>query len=164
VHVTVAPAVAGVFVAGDSTLDKLIRSMESRRDPREALVVAPHQPLYFRVGAKVTHDPRYLARDVEAAIRAALLARFGFETMTLAESVSAAGVISTIQSVAGVRLVDLDAFELYDVDAVNVAPTLAALLESKPARLNDTETDVEAAQLLTIFESAITLTLEAANA
>jgi hypothetical protein len=112
----------------------------------------------------VTHDPRYLARDVEAAIRAALLARFGFETMTLAESVSAAGVISTIQSVAGVRLVDLDAFELYDVDAVNVAPTLAALLESKPARLNDTETDVEAAQLLTIFESAITLTLEAANA
>jgi hypothetical protein len=164
VHVTVAPSVAGVFVAGDSTLDKLIRSMESRRDPREALVVAPHQPLYFRVGAKVTHDPRYLARDVEAAIRAALLARFGFETMTLAESVSAAGVISTIQSVAGVRLVDLDAFELYDVDAVNVAPTLAALLESKPARLNDTETDVEAAQLLTIFESAITLTLEAANA
>ena len=118
----------------------------------------------FASSAKVAHDPRYLAADVEAAIRAALLARFGFQTMTLAENVSAAGVISTIQSVAGVRLVDLDAFDLYDALAASAEPTLASLLESKPARLDAAGTGVEAAQLLTILESAITLTLEAANA
>ncbi|WP_117190421.1 putative baseplate assembly protein [Rhizobium terrae] len=170
VHVTVAPAIEGVFDADDASLASLVTSMERYRDPRQMLIVAPHVPLYFKIVAKVAFDPRYLADDVRAAIEAALKTVFGYDARPLAEPMSAAAIIAAIQAVEGVSHVDLDGFGLYSENDPDAVPVLETVLPAWPARLSDGASAadplaaVEPAQLLTIFTSGIALTMEAADA
>jgi hypothetical protein len=126
--------------------------------------VAPHARRLFQLSAKVVHDPRYLADDVEAAVRTRLEADFGYQARSLAQPVSAAEVIAAIQGVAGVDHVDLDALQPYREDEPALAPSLASVLPAFPARLGaGTPAEILPAELLTVLSPAITLSLEAAD-
>jgi hypothetical protein len=71
-----------VFDADDETLARLALAIRDRRDPAQALIIAPHTPRYFALAAKVAYDPRYLADDVKAAIEARLVTVFGYQAAT----------------------------------------------------------------------------------
>jgi hypothetical protein len=170
VHLTVSPAVEGVFDADDETLARLALAIRDRRDPAQALIIAPHTPRYFALAAKVAYDPRYLADDVKAAIEARLVTVFGYQARNLAQSVSAAEVIAAIQGVAGVDHLDLDHLEPFTEGQGPLAGDLEAVLPARPARLAAAgagvaaSPDVEPAELLTLLPSGVTLTLEKADA
>jgi hypothetical protein len=166
VHVTVSPVAEGVFDADYTTLARLRAAMQARRDPTVTLLIAPHAPRYFRLAAKVAHDPRYLPETVETEVRTALLAAFGYDARPLAEPVSAAAVIATIQGVAGVHHVDLNALCIYSDETPDAPATLETVLPARPARLAAAgePPDIEPAELLLLLESGIDLSLGAADA
>jgi len=165
VHLTVAPATEGVFDPDDATFTRLRDAIEARRDPTATLLIGPHAPRYFRIAAKVFHDPKYLPEDVQAAVRQTLMQAFGYTSRPLAEPLSAAAVIAAIQNTPGVHHVDLDALALYD-DEDDAAPALGAVLRASAARLADTgdPPGIVPAELLLLLDSGIDLTLEAADA
>ncbi len=166
IHLTVSPATEGVFAAADKTLTSLAEAVDRRRDPGQTLIIAPHTPRFFRLSAKVAHDPRYLADAVREAITARLMEAFGYGAASLAEPVSAAAVIAEIQDVPGVAWVDLDAFATYDEANPDAPATLATVLPARTARLAATSAppDIEPAELLCLFEAGIELTVEGDHA
>jgi predicted phage baseplate assembly protein len=166
VHVSVAPASEGVFDADDTTIKSLTAAMEGRRDPAQDLIVAPHSARYFKMAARVAYDPRYLADDVETSVRDALMATFGYDARQLADPVSAAAVIASIQRVSGVAYVDLDGLAIYSDADPDAVPTLETLLPALPAKLASVgdPPDVEPAELLVIFADGIDLTMEVSDA
>jgi hypothetical protein len=82
--------------------------------------------------------------------------------------VSAAEVIALLQAVKGVIGVDLDALALIDGSDPAAAPatTLASVLPALPARLVSTGGSgaFAPAELLTLLESGVSLSVEAAHA
>lgn len=170
VHLTVSPAVEGVFDADDSTLARLALAVRDRRDPAQALVIAPHAPRFFALAAKVAYDPRYLAGDVKTAIEARLIEAFGYQARGLGQAVSAAEVIAAIQGVAGVDHLDLDHLEPFSEGQPPLAGDLKAVLPAKLARLAAATPgaaatpDVDPAELLTLLPSGVTLTMVKADA
>jgi hypothetical protein len=166
VHVTVAPSTDSVFTDADVTLVNLRDAMNELRDPARPLIVAPHEPRFFQLSARVFHDRSYLADDVEAEVLARLETVFGYDARSLGQPVSAAEVIATIQAVDGVAHVDLDTLEPYRDDDTGVEPSLASVLRAYSARLaeSDDPPDVLAAELMTVLPAAIVLSMEAADA
>lgn len=67
--------------------------------------------LVLVVSANVRIDPDYLWDAVEPKIRAAMLDTFGFETLELGDDLLLSTAIATIQGVAGVTYVDVNAFD-----------------------------------------------------
>jgi hypothetical protein len=163
-HVTVSPAVEGVFDVDDNTLVRLALAIRDRRDPAQALIIAPHAPRYFALAAKVAYDPRHLPDEVKASIAARLAQAFGYRARSLAQSVSAAEVIAAIQGVAGVHHLDLDHLEPFAEGQGPLVGDLEAVLPAKPARLAAASPDVEPAELLTLLPSGVILTMVKADA
>ena len=164
IHVTVAPVSNGVFEASSPTLDALRGAMKRLRDPAIPLLIQPHQSRFFDLAAKVVFDPRYLADDVETSIRETLDRVFGYKSRSLAQPVSAAEVIATIQSVAGVVFVDLEVLQLYDESVVDQPASPARVLVAEPARVAEGSMEIAPAQLLTVLASGVDLTMEASDA
>lgn len=171
VHLTVTPVTEGVFAAADATLVNLNAAIERLRDPARPLVVAPHANRYFQLAAKVFYESRYRSEAVDAAVRAALMARFGFNARPLAEPVSAAAVIAAMQSVGGVDHVDLDVLAPFNETDTGASSVLESVLPAAPARLavagNPPQTlppQILPAELLTLLEAGIKLTMVPANA
>lgn len=102
--------------------------------------------------------------------RQSLEALFGYSTRKLAQTVSAAEVISALHSARGVLSVDLDALAiLLDGSVIDTSGTpLQTVLPALPALgpgQRGTSDIFTAAELLTVLPSAITLTtMETANA
>jgi predicted phage baseplate assembly protein len=156
VHVTIAGP-QGEPVP-DNQLDKLRTAMDAARDPARELCLGGFEKLSFSLSAGVLIGEAYVRSEVEAAIIAALKAAYAFDERAFGQPVNSAGVISTIQAVAGVVAVDLD--KLY-VDGKLVK--FNNLLTSRSARFDSgsaVETTcgrVQPAQLLLINPNGITL-------
>ena len=118
----------------------------------QRVAVRNHRPATFAVAARLFLDAAYTPDDVLAAARMQLEADFAFEARGLGQAVSHAQVIASLQSVDGVRGVDLDA--LYRVGA---AESLQTRLASAVARPDLDGAIPEPAELLTIDPAAITL-------
>ncbi len=152
-----APVIARLQAAADAVRD---------RDNR--LVVRAASRRFFTLSARLFHDPAYRAKDVELAARTALLTAFGFAARSIGQPVSAAEVIAALQATPGVVGVDLDQLAL--IDASNGASpsgtTVATMLPAQPAALAPPGAPDEfaAAELLTLFDAGIALTVEAAHA
>lgn len=109
VHLTV----AGVDdIPIDQTSDlfqSLRRSLAAFGDPAEPAVVAVRELALMVVAAGVHLDADHRFDLVEPRIRAALLARFGFDRRELGQDVVQSEVTATIQAVPGVVRVVIDA-------------------------------------------------------
>lgn len=150
---------------GAQLLVSLRTAADKVRDDSRWLAIEPCQRRFFQLSLRVMGDPDYRLSDVEAAVRAALVAGFGYAARQIAQPVSAVEVIALAQAVPGVVGVDLDALALIDGTEPDPAapPTLAEVLPALPARL-DAEGQPAAAELLTLLESATDVRVEAANA
>ncbi len=155
VHVTVADA------GGDAVVEplygRLLQSIEDARDPLRPVVLASYQSFVFFVTAKVLIDKAYLWADVKAALESALKDAFGFEARSFGQPVTAAEVLEVMHGVDGVVAVDLD--ELYRTapDAAPSGSLFNAVLESNPARFDETQNRVVPAELLRIHPFGIAL-------
>jgi hypothetical protein len=148
-------------------IDNLQASADGARDRSHLMVVLPAARRFFQLAARLFHHPDYRAEDVELAARAHLLDIFGFARRNIGQVVSAAEVIAALQAVPGVVGVDLDLLALIDDGAEpDPSASLATVLPAAQARLLPPEEDEDyaAAELLTIFDAGIALTVEAARA
>jgi len=109
VHLTI----AGVDdIPIDETSDlfqSLRRSLSAFGDPAQPVQVAGRELALMVVAASVQVDAEHLWELVEPRIRAALLARFGFDRRELGQDVLQSEVIATIQAVPGVARVVIEA-------------------------------------------------------
>lgn len=157
VHITVG-AIGGAAVDPDSALyDNLVKAIDNARDPVQQAQVASYERLRFNLEAKLLIDPRYLADQVLAKVQAALMAKFAFEVRDFGQFVTASEVIATIQAIAGIIAVDLDA--LYRRDAVR---SREQALIALPARWDPDKRQILPAQMLLLNPVGIGLSVEAA--
>jgi hypothetical protein len=170
VHLTVAPEGDAELTESDTLIVNLSDAIERVRDPARPVIVQPYQRCFFTLTARLEIDPAYLAEDVVLWARQLLEQLFGYDTRKLAQSVSAAEVISALHTARGVLSTDLDALAiLLDGRVIDTSGTpLQAVLPALPALgpgQRGTSNVFSAAELLTVLPSAITLTtMEAANA
>lgn len=125
IFLTVAGATGGP--PGSDVLKTLVESIGAASDPSQRFDAGAYALRYFSLKAKVAIDSRYVAAEVLAAVSAALLESFGFEGRDLAQSVTAAEVITLIHTLSGVVAVDLDQLLLSTDDSVVADPTATAI-------------------------------------
>ena len=125
IFLTVAGATGGA--PGDDVLKHLIDSIAAASDPSQRFDAGAYLQRYFSLKARIAVDPRYIAKDVLAAVSAALLAGYGFAARDLGQSVTAAGVVTLIHTVPGVLAVDLDELLPYTDDLVPADPAATAV-------------------------------------
>ena len=129
VHLTVAtdapapgPASSGALadhrVGSSSALRRnLAEAITRSRDPGMRIRVDTYQPVFFNLSANVLIDDRHEWRDVDAACRATLEARFSFATRRFVDVVDLADVVRVLQRVPGVVMVDIDTLHRFDQPA-----------------------------------------------
>ncbi len=109
VHVTVAGANGNAVEVGSPLYQTLLQAIQLAHDPVQNVIVAPYQPLIFNIAAAVLIDkPRYEPVTVLSEVADALAAAFSFENRSFAQAVTAAEVVTMIQSVPGVIATDLN--------------------------------------------------------
>lgn len=134
VHVTIA-GFDGAQVPGASDLYRaLVDEVAASSDPIRRFRIDSYQRVFFHVAASIRIDAQYRPDAVIGAVRDALGAAFSFARRGFGQPVSAAEVVTTIQGVAGVEAVDLDALFRVDDAANPPAPTLATILPAEQAR------------------------------
>jgi predicted phage baseplate assembly protein len=135
VHLTLA-GVNGARVETTSTTYKdLLEAIGANSDPVQPFRVDPHQPLYFKLTARIIVDPHYDSAQVVTAVRAALTDAFSFDKREFGQAVTAAAVISTIQQAAGVVATDLNQLYRSDDDQGPQQTEPAQLLIAERAKL-----------------------------
>ncbi|HYW16728.1 MAG TPA: putative baseplate assembly protein [Allosphingosinicella sp.] len=168
VCLTVAPESDSLIDDKALVLGRLRAAADQIRDGTDTVAILPYRRRYFQLAARLYKHPDHLADAVAAAARAALLAGFGYTARALAQPVSGAEAIALLQAIPGVVGVDLDVLALLDSgDPDQPAPdTLASVLPALPATIlaSAQGTVFVGAELLTILDSAISLTVENANA
>jgi photosystem II stability/assembly factor-like uncharacterized protein/sorbitol-specific phosphotransferase system component IIA len=156
VHITVA-AVGGRSVLPDTALyTNLVQAIDASRDPVQQVQVTSYESIAFNLEAKLLVDARYLPDRVMAAAKAALIQRFVFENRSFGQAVTAAEAIATLQAIAGMIAVDLDA--LYRRDRIR---SLEQSVPALPARWEPASREILPAQLLVINPAGIRLRVEA---
>ncbi len=114
IHLTVA-AHGGAELGGES-LRRLRAALDGARDRNHRLELANVRRVGVVVRALVTVDPDRVRADVEAAATAALLTALSFERQELGRPLRLGDVFVTLQDVAGVTSVDVDALTFKDPD------------------------------------------------
>jgi len=153
-----------ILDANAAVIENLLAAADAARDRSHGLFILPAARRFFELRAKLFHHPDHRPEDVELAARGTLLEMFGFARRDIGQVVSAAEVIAALQSVPGVVGVDLDALAL--IDESGGAPVqgadLAAVLPVESARLDGATP--AAAELLTLLDAGVALTVEMARA
>jgi hypothetical protein len=103
IHITVAAAGGGPIDPTMPLYQNLVQGIAQAHDPTQGYLVAGYQLLVFNLTASILIDqPTYQADVVMAQVGAALASALSFPNRAFAQSVTAAEIITLIQSVAGV--------------------------------------------------------------
>jgi uncharacterized phage protein gp47/JayE len=148
VHLTLAGA-DGKPITDPLFLQNFNGALNGARDPAALVKVDTFDPLLFDVVARVAIDSQSVTKLVLAAIQAALLNAFSFDSRSFGQALSAAEVITVIQNVAGVVYVDLESLYLS-----SDSPALNQILSANIAHA--TNGVIQHAQLLLINPLGIT--------
>jgi predicted phage baseplate assembly protein len=154
VHVTIAGLLGAPITQSSDTFVNLRAAIEASRDTVADVILENFVERSFAVVARVLIDARYVAADVIAAVRSALVDAFSFATRAFGQPVTASEVTLVIQEVEGVVAVDLDALYATDDDAT--AGTLQELLTALDARWEGDA--IAPAQLLLVDPGSISIT------
>jgi hypothetical protein len=157
VHITVAQANGDPVSPVSLLYQTLVQAIELAHDPVQPFMVAPYQPLTFNLSASVRVDqPRYLAQTVMAQVAAALVDAFSFDSRAFAQAVTAAEIVTLIQSVPGVIATNLTNL-YFTTDSTGPFQVEApAFLSAAPARWESGL--IRPAQLLLVNPLGVTLT------
>jgi predicted phage baseplate assembly protein len=153
-----------ILDANAAVIENLLAAADAARDRSHGLFILPAARRFFELRAKLFHHPDHRPEDVELAARDTLLEMFGFARRDIGQVVSAAEAMAALQSVPGVVGVDLDALALIDESggASVQSADLAAVLAVEGARLDGATP--AAAELLTLLDAGVALTVEMARA
>src|SRR5262249_5398087 len=106
----------------------LLQSFQEFGEPNTPVAVMSRELMLLVISAGLKVLPGYQFDSVAGAARATLLDRFSFSRSELARPVFLSEVIATIQGVAGVEYVDVNAFEgISETDTQNAKHFAAAL-------------------------------------
>ncbi len=146
VFVTVAGAGGAELSEGDRAYVNLLAAMRKAGDPRVSLRVQSYRKAFFRLAATVMLEPDARKESVLAAVEQRLRAVFSFEARAFGQPAALSEVMAAIQSVAGVRAVDIDQF--FRTDDANGGGLGRALAAAAPQA--GEEGEPLAAELLTL--------------
>ncbi len=108
VHITVAGANAAVVAPNSKLYKNLKQAIKTSGDPLQHFRVDSYQPLTFIIEAKVLVAEKYLPEKVLPVVEATLKQAFSFQQRNLGQSVTESEVFAVMQTVEGVKAVDLD--------------------------------------------------------
>jgi predicted phage baseplate assembly protein len=123
VHLTV--AAAGGLVPGADVLARLTASLDARRDPNRAILVAPFAPIPIVIAATLRIAPTHVAPLVAARAREAMIAALAFEALSFGQSVTLSDVYAVLQDVTGVESVDVDVLQFKRHETMTTAQLAA---------------------------------------
>ncbi len=155
IHITVAAANGDGVSPTSELYINLVRAIGAQRDPVQRVVVASFKRHIFSLSASVLFDPRYVREDVEVQVSNALLDAFSFEKREFGQPVTAAEVVTVMQTVQGVVAVDLDTLTLDGAPPAAEQPPALLQLQAKTARLEDGV--FQPAELLLLNPQGVTL-------
>lgn len=110
VFVTVAGAGGAELAPNNPTFVNLLTAMRNAGDSQIPLRVQSYRRAFFRLSGVVTIDPAAPAPTVLATAESALRSAFSFDARAFGQSVGLGEVMATIQTVPGVRAVEIDQF------------------------------------------------------
>jgi len=152
VHLTIAAANGNQIEPSSTLYQNLFSAITSVRDPSQPLHIETYHLRLFNLQAKLRIEPRYITAIVQTQVEAALKTAFAFANRSFGQVVSAAEVITIIQSVPGVINTDLDL--LYRSDQ---PPALNSYLDAAIATWNQSQNQPQPAELLLINQVGISL-------
>jgi predicted phage baseplate assembly protein len=156
VFVTIAGADGAEVPETSDTYANLLIAMRSSGDPQVSLRVRSYRKRLFRLTARITRHPDWLAERVRSDVRDALVSRFGFSARTFGQRVALSEVMAVIQTVSGVVGVDVDA--IFRTDLIGGSGLLAPLPSAVPAVGSGSQT--EPAELLLIDDTGMQIVVE----
>ncbi len=112
VHLTVAGQRGGHF--SDEALARLHAGLTAHRDRNHPLILSNYLKVPVVVQATLGVDPAYVAKEAEAAARAALLAALSFEELRFGQPLHLSDIYRVLQDTHGVLWVDVDLFHFKD--------------------------------------------------
>jgi hypothetical protein len=133
VHLTIAAANGDAVDPTSQLFKTLIQAIQLAHDPVQQVIVASYQPMTFNLNAGILVDkPVYDFSIVRSQVVAALTNAFAFANRAFAQAVTAAEIITLIQSVPGVIASSLNQLSL---SSIGPAPGEApAFLPASPAQ------------------------------
>lgn len=114
IHLTIA-AEGGATFSADG-LRRIAATLATERDPNHRLLIDNYTPVAIRVDASIIVDDRYVAEQVLAAARAALLLSLSFDERRFAAPVYLSDIFAELQDVDGVVAVDVNTLDLKSPD------------------------------------------------
>lgn len=109
VLVTVAGFAGAQLLPRTPTHEALLLALRNAGAPGVLVRLQPYEATRFAVAGRITAAPDRTLPELRLAVRAALLARFGFDAREFARPVYPSEVVAAIQAVPGVVSVDLTA-------------------------------------------------------
>ena len=153
VHLTVAGEGGQILSATEGALPKLVAQIRRVDSPGARVFVNNYVPVLAEADVRVFYEAGYDPDERAERIYDRVLAEFGFDSRAIGEPLRASKLMASIQSVEGVRAVDLD--RLYRQDSEpDMVPILRARRHSRGDRAGP-----RGAELITIARE--TLRLEA---
>jgi predicted phage baseplate assembly protein len=108
VRLTVAGDAGAVITTGGETHTNLVADLNSRRDPNRGMMVVSHVPVAVTLVVNIQVDVAYIAEDVQASVRTALLDYFAFDNLDLGQPIHLSDLYRVIHTVTGVVAADID--------------------------------------------------------
>jgi uncharacterized phage protein gp47/JayE len=112
VHLTLAGQEAAVF--SPDTLSRLHAGLDAQRDPNHPLMLDNFVRVPLVIAATVHVANSYVATDVEAAARSALLEALSFEVLRFGQPLHLSDIYQVLQDVAGVMWVKVTLLQFKD--------------------------------------------------
>ena len=101
-------------------MGKLREAIDNARDPSVGVLIENYEPLFFHLEAKVFHAGAYPAEKLQAAIEDTLRTVFAYERRSFGRPVTAAEIVSVVQTGEGVIAVDLDALYVHTIKGLPI--------------------------------------------
>jgi predicted phage baseplate assembly protein len=153
IHITIAGP-NGESISETSELCKeLMKEINERRGLSQIVEFQTYRQLNFGIEANLYYDPRYKEKDMEEAVKNALIKAFSFKSREFGQNVTTADVVPVIQEVSGVTYAALKGLKLDG--AIKTAKTLTAGM----AKWNSEEKKTDSAEMLLIDKEKIILTM-----
>ncbi|MBW7883201.1 MAG: putative baseplate assembly protein [Caldilineaceae bacterium] len=108
IHITIADASGDPVEESSELFINLRDAIDDARDPAVTVMLASYKLLTFRLKATIQYESQYLESKVQAALETVLREQYAFEKRDFGEPVTAAELMESMHSVAGVVAVDLD--------------------------------------------------------
>ncbi len=151
IHVTIAGADDIPIDRHSDLFQNLVQAIHQNGDPYQPIQVEVRKLELLVISAGVKVLPDYQWESVEPKVRAALLARFGFDQRALGQSAFLSEAVSVMQAVEGVSYVNIQTFDAVpeDVTAEQLASLadpnsglqLKQVVEADLAHIDQTATD-----------------------